>query len=169
MLRRTNNHNILIWSLVLFLGGCEQNGYVEHSPKEAEVSVSEMLLVEKAPEESAVHKDFVKQFSSDRVSFGFDKNELAPAAKEYLTKVAEYLMINIDLRIEVQGNCDKRGSADYNNALGERRANAVAEFLKSKGVVAHRINTVSFGTRVLVSGDDEEAYEKNRVAIIVIK
>lgn len=156
-------------ALALMLTGCDEDGKVERKDNDAEVTVSEMLLVEKAPEESSTHKEFLKKFSVDRVSFGFDRNELSTQDKEYLSKVAEHLMVNVDLRVEVQGNCDKRGSIDYNNALGERRANVVLEFLKSKGVAHNRLNSVSFGSRVLVPGDDEEAYAKNRVAILVIK
>lgn len=151
------------------LAGCQEDGNLQHAPKEAEVSVSEMLLVEKSPEESSVHKEFLKNFTSDRISFGFDRQDLSSHAQEYLSKVADYLAINLDLRVEVQGNCDKRGSVDYNNALGERRANAVVEFLKKKGVAPHRLSAVSFGSRVIVPGDDEDAYEQNRVSILVIK
>lgn len=151
------------------LTGCNEDGKIERKDNDAEVTVSEMLLVEKAPEESSTHKEFLKKFTVDRISFGFDKNELSAQDKEYLSKVAEHLIVNVDLRVEVQGNCDKRGSVDYNNALGERRANAVVQFLKNKGLAENRLKSVSFGSRALVPGDDEDAHAKNRVAILVIK
>lgn len=153
--------------LALFLVGCGDKGSVDHL--DADVSVSEMLLTDKAPEESAAHKAFVEKFTIDRVSFGFDKYSVSAEAKEYLSKVVEYLKINLDLRVEVQGNCDRRGSAAYNIALGEHRANAVRKFLIANGIPESRVSAVSFGSRILVQGDDEDAYAKNRVGILVIK
>jgi len=166
---KSETKKIYLIALALMLTGCNEDGKIERKDNDAEVTVSEMLLVEKAPEESSTHKEFLKKFTVDRISFGFDKNELSAQDKEYLSKVAEHLIVNVDLRVEVQGNCDKRGSVDYNNALGERRANAVVQFLKNKGLAENRLKSVSFGSRALVPGDDEDAHAKNRVAILVIK
>lgn len=161
----------LLLLVLLILAGCRDKGSVEivGPGKDVEVSVSEMVLVDKNPEESGVHKEFVKQMGCDRVSFGFDKNTLSTQDQKYLTKVATYMMQNADLRVEIQGNCDKRGSDAYNMALGERRANTVAAFLKKMGVAEHRISAISFGSRVLEPGDNEDCYAKNRVAVLVVK
>jgi len=159
--------------LGLFLAGCNEqdfakdDGNVDH--KGPEVSVSEMLLEDKDPSESSLQKSFIKQLQFDRVHFGFDQSVLSKQDEQYLLKVVDYLKVNLDLRVEIEGNCDSRGSKDYNIALGERRANVVANFLKKNGIAEHRINAVSFGSRVLVEGDSEEAYSQNRVAIVVVK
>lgn len=160
-----NTFFILVASLVLI--SCNQKpGTIEHEPA---VSVSEMLLTDQAANQSSVHKEFLKKFEVDRVSFGFDQFDVSSENQAYLRKVADHLLVNLDLRIEIEGNCDIRGSKDYNIALGEKRANSVKKFLVSQGVAEHRISTVSFGSRVLMVGDTQEIYAKNRVAIIIVK
>lgn len=163
--------NSPIFLLIALLTACDQeNGKIEHYlADDSNIKVSEMLLIEKPLEESSKQKQFLQKFEKDRTHFKLDQYDISHQDREYLEKVCEHLMINLDLKIEVQGNCDKRGSIDYNNALGMKRANSIVQFLKQKGITDDRINAVSFGSRILVEGDDEEAYAKNRVAIIVLK
>ncbi len=163
--------NVLGLICCLLLVACgKEKGNVEFEAKTSDVSVSEMLMVDKSPEESHSHKEFLKQFdSTDRVTFAFDRQDLSKEDQVFLTKVADYLSVNIDLRIEIQGNCDIRGTSDYNIALGERRAHSVFLFLKSKGVPDHRMTCISFGSRVLIPGDSDEIHGKNRVGIILVK
>lgn len=162
---------MIILLICILLAGCGRNkGEVELTePAKTEVTVSDMIEVEKSLDESGAQKEFLKQMSVDRVNFGFDKYSVSEEAGEYLKKVAEYLNTNIDIKIEIQGNCDIRGLPAYNISLGENRANAVMKYLQKLGVDAKRMTTVSFGSRVLVEGDNETAYAQNRVAIIVIK
>jgi peptidoglycan-associated lipoprotein len=162
-------------SLFLFgvlLTACNETGKVEHyinEDNDSKIKVSEMLLIEKTPEESSKQKEFVKNVQKDRIYFKFDQHDICDQDKKYLEKIAEYLMLNKNLQVEVQGNCDKRGSIDYNNALGMKRAHSIVGFLKHKGINQERIKSVSFGSRIIEEGDNEEAYEKNRVAIIIIQ
>jgi peptidoglycan-associated lipoprotein len=73
------------------------------------------------------------------------------------------------VKVQVEGDCDERGTIEYNLALGERRANATKKYLVSLGVSADRISTISYGKeRPLDPGHDEEAWAKNRRAHTII-
>lgn len=167
-------NKILLSALLLVLAGCCGR---DHCGKKVEkstgdnVSVSEIIEIDDIGSGSlaAANKKFDEALGGDRVNFAFDSSALNHCDKEFLDKVAKYLSENSSLKIEIQGNCDIRGSASYNMALGERRATAAAAYLKSKGVAEDKMTTVSFGARVLFEGDTEEIYAKNRVSIIVIK
>ena len=74
------------------------------------------------------------------------------------------------VNVIVQGYCDERGTREYNLALGERRANAVKEYLVSHGVDADRISTISYGKeRPAVLGSNEAAWAQNRRAVTVVR
>lgn len=85
------------------------------------------------------------QANSNNIHFAFDKSILTPLAKMVLKKDAIYLKYNPDVVIQVQGNCDRRGSEAYNLALGWRRANAAKAYLEDLGVTAGRLKTISYG------------------------
>lgn len=94
--------------------------------------------------------------------FGFDESTLRPDARAALTAHAERLQ-DEPRNIRLEGHADERGSREYNMALGERRANAVRDFLVLQGVDASLIETVSYGEeRPAVMGSYEGAWEQNR-------
>ena len=103
------------------------------------------------------------------VHFDFDKALLRPADIRVLEKHAAFLSTNRDRSIAVEGHCDERGTRDYNLALGEKRANAVVEFLTTSGVRRSQIaDVVSYGEEQPVDvGSNEEAWAKNRRAELV--
>jgi peptidoglycan-associated lipoprotein len=111
-------------------------------------------------------EDF-RQQASDRVFFDFNKSHLTHDARNALTQQAEWFAKYPQVAAVIEGHCDKRGTREYNLALGERRANAAKKFLEHKGIAAHRLKTVSYGKDVLPAGqgDDEETHQKNRTAI----
>ncbi len=113
--------------------------------------------------------DFV-QTAGDRVFFDFDRQSVRPEGKETLHKQAEWLNKYPHYVVTVTGHCDKRGTVEYNMALGERRANAAAKELMAMGVAKERIHVVSYGkNRPVVEQDGSEwAYQQNRVAITVL-
>ena len=82
----------------------------------------------------------------------------------------KWLKKNDKVDVIVQGYCDERGTREYNLALGERRANAVKQYLISQGISANRISTISYGKeRPAVLGSNEAAWAQNRRAITVVK
>lgn len=103
----------------------------------------------------------------DRVFFAFDKSNLDSEAQATLDKQAAWLKKYPEVGVVVEGHCDKRGTREYNLALGERRAVAAKKFLEHKGIANDRIKTVSFGKDVLPAGqgDSERVNQLNRTAI----
>ncbi|HVR11820.1 MAG TPA: peptidoglycan-associated lipoprotein Pal [Thermoanaerobaculia bacterium] len=101
-------------------------------------------------------------FSPD-VYFDFDKSELKADARDRLQKNASLLRTYDHFDLLVEGNCDERGTAEYNLALGERRASAVKGYLTSLGVAAQRMRTVSYGSeRPVCTEHQESCWWQNR-------
>jgi peptidoglycan-associated lipoprotein len=102
---------------------------------------------------------------TDSVYFDFDKSFIVPKFDDVITSHAEYLRANPDLNVEIQGNCDERGSREYNIGLGNRRALAVKAALEILGVAGGRITITSFGSEKPVAmGHDESSWQQNRRA-----
>ena len=103
------------------------------------------------------------------VFFEYDSAELAAAAQSALTENATVLKRYPSWTVTIEGHCDERGTAEYNLALGERRAVAARAYLISLGIPADRLRTVSYGKEFpFDAGRDEAAYAKNRRAHFVI-
>jgi peptidoglycan-associated lipoprotein len=99
------------------------------------------------------------------VFFEYDKYELSPEAVDILYANANFLRQYANLEIMVEGHCDERGTAEYNLALGDRRAKVAKDFLVNLGIRADRISTISYGEeRPFGQGHDEESWIKNRRA-----
>ena len=104
------------------------------------------------------------------VHFAFDSYEVDAAGKEVLKRNAEWLQAHQEVRVEVEGHADERGTNEYNMALGERRARSAADYLRSLGVSGERLSTVSYGEELpLDPRHNEEAWAKNRRAHFSIR
>ena len=144
-------------------------------PKKAEqaaVATPPAAAPKAAPVDTLVpgsQADFVKNVG-DRVFFDYDKSSLKPEGKDQLTKWVAFLKKYPNDQLLVEGHADERGTREYNLALGERRANAVKEFLVANGVETARVKTVSYGKeRPAVLGSNEAAYAQNRRGVGVIQ
>ena len=103
------------------------------------------------------------------IYFSYDKYTIGTRERKILDQVAAYMKKNPNLGIIIEGYCDKRGSEEYNRALGERRALAVHDYLITAGVPSGRIQTISYGEeRPAVEGEGEEAFRKNRRAELTL-
>ncbi len=103
------------------------------------------------------------------VFFDTDKSDLTPETRDLLAANAEWLRQHPTVRVLVEGHCDERHTAEYNLALGWRRANAVKSYLVSLGVGGGRLDTISYGEeRPFALGRDESAWRLNRRAHFVI-
>jgi peptidoglycan-associated lipoprotein len=103
------------------------------------------------------------------VHFDYDKYNLKPEAQEILKKGAPAYLKYRDYKLVVEGHCDERGTAEYNLALGEKRATEAAKYLADLGIEKERIKTISYGKEMpLDQGHDEAAWAKNRRAHFVI-
>lgn len=117
----------------------------------------------------ALQADLVAKAGSDTVYFGTDEYSLDQATQTTLAAQARWMMANPNVRASIEGHCDERGTREYNQALGERRANAVRDYLLSQGVPASRLVTTSWGKeRPVATGSNEEAWAQNRRAVTVI-
>ncbi len=99
----------------------------------------------------------------DSVYFDFDKWPLQPAGQEYLSAFGALLAKHPELKVRIEGNCDERGTAAYNLALGSKRAEAAKAYLVQMGAQDSQISTVSYGKeRPKAKGHDEAAWSQNR-------
>jgi peptidoglycan-associated lipoprotein len=103
--------------------------------------------------------------AGELVYFDLDSFTLRADAKPVLDAQAAWLRRWNTVRVRIEGNCDERGTREYNFALGARRASAVRDYLVGRGVAAARIETISYGKeRPLDPGSNEEAWARNRNA-----
>lgn len=103
------------------------------------------------------------------VYFDFDRFDLSPEARAQLDKQAAWLKQYPNITVTVEGNCDERGTREYNLALGERRASSAKNYLVALGVDPNRIQTISYGKeRPAVPGSDEAAWAQNRRDVTAI-
>ena len=108
--------------------------------------------------------------NDQRVFFAFNSAEISEEANENLLGQSLYMKNHEDVKIQIAGNCDERGSTEYNLALGARRANAAKEVLVKDGIDAERISTISYGKeRPLVKGTGEDVWKFNRNATTTVK
>jgi peptidoglycan-associated lipoprotein len=100
---------------------------------------------------------------AETVLFDFDSSVIKGSEKPKVAAVADYLKANSPKAVKVEGNCDERGTEEYNRALGERRALAVREELIRLGIDMTRVDTISYGKdKPAVQGHDESAWRQNR-------
>lgn len=105
----------------------------------------------------------------DRVLFAVDQHSLSSSAELTLDGQVQWLLTNTDYTVIVEGHADEQGTREYNLGLGARRANAVQEYLVSKGVSPARVRTVSFGKERPIEICSEEAcYTQNRRSVTVV-
>ncbi|MDB5985732.1 MAG: pal [Nevskia sp.] len=97
------------------------------------------------------------------VFFDYDSSEMKPEGQAVVSIWAKYLTTHPTSKARLEGNTDERGTREYNIALGERRANTVAQALQAQGVSAQQVSVVSYGEeRPVALGHDEDSYAQNR-------
>ena len=135
----------------------QRAGRVAHAPEAGRVPVEDQV----GARQGAVVHDQVVLGAAAEPDLG---------RVQALADVAKYLKGNKDAKIQVQGNCDERGTSEYNMALGDRRADSARKYLVSLGVPAGALSTISFGKeKPLDPGHTEEAWAKNRRAHFVLR
>jgi peptidoglycan-associated lipoprotein len=113
-------------------------------------------------------QDFIVNVG-DRVFFETDSSELTPQARETLDKQAQWLSQYNRYAFTVEGHADERGTREYNIALGARRAQTVREYLVSRGVMAQRMHTISYGKeRPVAVCNDISCWSQNRRSVTVL-
>lgn len=159
-------------AMALSIGACAKRTPPPETPPPAEQAPPadptdpNSLEVVELPQLQA---DLVAKAGSDTVYFGTDEYSLDQATQTTLAAQARWMLANPNVRASIEGHCDERGTREYNQALGERRANAVRDFLVAQGVPTSRLVTTSWGKeRPVATGSNEEAWAQNRRAVTVI-
>jgi len=104
------------------------------------------------------------------VNFDFDRYDIPPDMRELLKSHATWLKANAQVRVEVEGHCDERGTNEYNLALGARRAESVKRYLIDLGISPDRLSTISYGEELPICKEQNEScWAKNRRAHFVAR
>ena len=197
MTKKTLTLFIFILCLGLFLGGCpkkkvavsrdlasvqaEEAARLERERQAREARERELAKLREeelkkptegelvAKKEPGIEGEVYESKLLKDIHFDFDKYDIRPVDEAVLKENAVFLKINPNLKVQIEGHCDERGTAEYNLALGERRANNTKKYLVFLGIPADRISTISYGEeKPLDKGRHEEAWAKNRRAHIVV-
>ncbi len=105
----------------------------------------------------------------DRVFFGYDSSDLDSDALELLQDQVAWLKQNSSVSVTIEGHCDERGTREYNLALGEKRAQAVKNYLIGLGISPDRVSTISYGKeRPAVVGSNDGAWAQNRRSVTIV-
>ncbi|MFA7405493.1 MAG: peptidoglycan-associated lipoprotein Pal [Pelobacteraceae bacterium] len=138
---------------------------VQAKPAEQPKPVQEVVKAD----DSQTAKPAAAEMKFETIYFDFDKSDLRQDARDVLSKNAEIILKSMaGAKIKVEGHCDERGSAEYNLALGERRATSAVKYLTTLGVKAENLSIISYGKeKPAVIGNDESAWAKNRRAEFV--
>ena len=177
---------ILILCIALIMMGCPKKTVVKEEPSvKKEEAVKIETAKKEAAKEEAARKELEKSLMAKKepgiegvvfesslfkdIHFDFDKYDIRPGEAAILKGNAEVLKKYHQVKIQIEGHCDERGTNEYNLALGERRANSAKNYLLSLGVSPERISTISYGEeKPLDPGHTEEAWAKNRRAHTII-
>jgi len=174
---------IFVLCVGLIMIGCPKKTAVKEEPsvktEEAAKAETERAKEAKAKEQfekSLVAKEtpgvagevFESSLLKD-IHFDFDKYDIRPADGDILKENSVLLKKYTNVKIQIEGHCDERGTVEYNLALGERRANRAKDYLVSLGIPPDRVSTISYGKeKPLDPGHNEEAWAKNRRAHTIV-
>jgi len=140
---------------------------------QAEEDLRQTQLAEQAAKEEEMERAkmaAMHMFMNEDVYFDFDSSALEDAARDVLSRKAEWLRMTPDASVIIEGHCDERGTNAYNIALGDRRAESAKAFLLDLGIDASQLATISYGEeRPVDMGHNEEAWAKNRRAHFVVE
>ena len=156
-------HKFLLIGAVLIVAGCSGTGQFGNNTGSS--GADSLINSASDPQSPAYFQEAI----GDRVLFLVDQSTLTTEARAVLDAQAQWLNTNTDFNALIEGHADEQGTRDYNLALGGRRANAVQEYLVSRGVAETRLRIVSYGKeRPLEICSEEACYAKNRRAVTVV-
>ena len=131
-----------------------------------ETDLEQSLVAKKYP---GIEGEFFDSSMLKDTHFAFDKSDLTPLSRKILTENVSLLKKFRDVKIQIEGHCDERGSTGYNLALGERRAASVKNYLISLGISSNRLSTISYGEEMPIDPrHNEEAWAKNRRSHMIL-
>jgi peptidoglycan-associated lipoprotein len=166
----------LLVTAAVALSACSKKQSAENLPPPPPSAMSESGVATAAPTGGVgssnipgSQADLIARAGADRVLFAYDSHELSGEARDILARQAQWLRDNPSISFTIEGHADERGTREYNLALGDRRANAVKNYLASQGVATARLRTISYGKeRPEVPGSDDESFAQNRRAVSTV-
>jgi peptidoglycan-associated lipoprotein len=176
---------VLILCIGLVVMGCPKKTVVKEEPSVKKEEAAKPEAERAREKEMKTKEQFEKSLVAERtpgiegqvfessllkdIYFNFDKYDIRPGDAAVLKENAALLKKFTNVKVQIEGHCDERGTVEYNLALGERRANKTKDYLVSLGISAARISTISYGKeRPLDPGHNEESWAKNRRAHTII-
>jgi peptidoglycan-associated lipoprotein len=151
---------------MLMMSSCakKQVGTGEAAPAAGAPSAAAPAPAAAAPSTAGVDMaQDARAFEAEGIYFDFDKSEIKAEAKAILEKKAAWLRANPSYKVKIEGNCDERGTNEYNLALGDRRAKAAQKYLNALGISMDRMSTISYGEEKPVCKEkNEKCWSKNR-------
>ncbi len=162
---------VILLLSVFVLWGCPKKAEVtttQETPKEAAPAAEAPKAEAPAPapeaaKEAPVEKAAAAAAGLQPIYFDFDKSFIRDDAKSVMKANAEWLKANPKVKVKIEGNCDERGTIEYNQALGQRRAASAKKYLTDMGVSAGRISLISYGKeKPTCSEHSEDCWQKNR-------
>ena len=154
-----NKYISLFFAGILLISGCETIGGSSSGSASGEFGDSKQANLQA----------YLQNEIGDRVYFETDKHNISSSSAFTLESQANWLKSTPGFQLLIEGHCDERGTREYNLALGERRGNAVKEFLTSLGVDPGRLTVISYGKeRPAAEGSTSEAWSENRRAVLVV-
>ena len=152
-----NKLNFLI--ALIFLSSCSSMNVTEENVYSGDVKTVKAF----SSETENITFDSVAVFANATVYFEFDKSKLTSKSIQTLKSAVNALNENMSIKVTLSGHADERGTREYNLALGQRRAEAVSDYLILNGIDKNRISVKSFGEeKPAVLGQNEMSYAKNR-------
>ncbi len=152
-----NKLNFLI--AIIFLSSCSSMNVTEENVYSGDVKTVKAF----SSEAENISFDSVAVFANATVYFEFDKSKLTSKSIQTLKSAINALNENMSIKVTLSGHADERGTREYNLALGQRRAEAVSDYLVLNGIDKNRISVKSFGEeKPAVLGQNEMSYAKNR-------
>jgi peptidoglycan-associated lipoprotein len=161
---------VVVFALTIFTGCAEKKAVVTEGTAQEQAAPAQSAATTKEqsakvePAATAATVETAETAVKD-IFFEFDKFNISPDAREILKANADFLLKNGNSKVVIEGHCDERGTAEYNMALGQRRAQETKKYLVNLGIKEPRIKTISYGEeRPFDPGHNEDAWSKNRRA-----
>ena len=167
---------VIVLLSLFALWGCPKKSEVTASPATPKETAPAAEPGKEASKDEGAAKPMTKEESMERAAvaataaaglqpiyFDFDQSFVRNDAKDVLKANAEWLKANPKVKVRIEGNCDERGTKEYNQALGQRRATGAKKYLVDMGISAKRISLISYGKEKPVCGEASEGcWQKNR-------
>jgi peptidoglycan-associated lipoprotein len=135
----------------------------EKAAEEKRAAEAAAARAKAAEEEKAREASAKSEAGLQPIYFDFDKSFVRDDAKAVMKANADYLKANPQVKVRIEGNCDERGTIEYNQALGQRRATSAKKYLTDMGISAKRISLISYGKeKPLCNQSTEDCWQKNR-------